>query len=806
MSGPLSGLAPRWRKVVRDLSSHRFRTLLVVLSIAVGVFAITVVMGGRGILLREFEAVYAASVPATISFSVDAADDSVVRAVERFEGVRFAEGRRTLAVRYTKGEQPEAASSAGWDTLHVSALPEFERGRMDLVTLESARSFPPVAGELLLERSVQMVADYAVGDVVSVEAPSGKRTELRVTGIVHDINAFPATFVATATGYVSMDTLRLLDQPTHYNEIHLIAEGAPTRAEASRLAVEVRDDVLGARGVRVLQTSVPEPGSHFLGDIFRAVSLLLLALGVLSLALSGFLVVTTVQAIMAQQVSQVGIMKAVGGRADQIMRMYLVMVAVYGVFAVAVGMPIGAAAGHWFTGYAADLLNFRITTYAPPPSVIALGVAVGLAVPLLAALVPVRLGTRISVVRALNATGMSGTSFGHGLIDRALGLVRGLPRPVALSLRNTFLRKGRLTLTLVTLTLASAVIMSVMSVQSSILATVDEVDMWDFDAQMWFAVPQSREAVERIASRVEGVVAVSGMPEYRSVFTRADGTESQPIDLIGVDPASDFVVPRISEGRWLAAGDRAAIVLNADVAKDEPELRVGSSATFNVLGEDRTFEVVGVVTAGLMGPVAFAPAAYVDEIAGRSGAIMRLQLRTPTDDTWEHARIARVVERRLEERGVPVAFTQTANDQRDQVASQLGILVTFLAIMGVILAAVGVIGLTGTMTINVLESTREIGVMRAIGASHRSIYQIFVTEGVVIALIAWFVGALVSYPMSAALLDMLERAMGLPLAFEYAWSGVGIWLAAVTAIAIAASMLPAFRASQVSVRDAIAYE
>jgi putative ABC transport system permease protein len=55
--------------------------------------------------------------------------------------------------------------------------------------------------------------------------------------------------------------------------------------------------------------------------------------------------------------------------------------------------------------------------------------------------------------------------------------------------------------------------------------------------------------------------------------------------------------------------------------------------------------------------------------------------------------------------------------------------VTFLAIMGVILSAVGVIGLTGTMTINVLESTREIGVMRAIGASHGSIYQIFVTEG-----------------------------------------------------------------------------
>jgi putative ABC transport system permease protein len=799
-------VSPRWRKVVRDLAGHKFRTLLVVLSIAVGIFAITVVMGGRGILLREFEAVYSASVAPTISFDVDAADDNVVRAVGRVEGVRDVEGRRELALRYTEGEQPPDVLSAGWDTLLVRALPDISASRIEKTTLEVGRSWQPAYGEILLEQSVRMVSDYEPGDTITVESPNGTRAVLRIAGLVHDINAFPAHFVAGPTGYVSMETLRLLGEPNQYNSIRLVTEGSPSQAEASRLAMTIRDDVLIARGIRVMQTHVPEPGSHFLGDIFRGVSLLLLALGVLSLFLSGFLVVTTVQAIMAQQVSQVGIMKAIGGRADQVTWMYLVMVTVYGLLAVIVGMPLGAAAGWWFTGFAADLLNFRVTSYTPPAYVVALGVLVGVAVPLLAAIVPVRLGTRISVVSALNSTGMSGTTFGHGLIDRALGLLRGLPRPVALSLRNTFLRKGRLALTLTTLTLASAVVMSVMSVRTSILATVDEVDMWDFDAQFYFALPQSAEAVERIVLRVDDVVAVSSMPEYRSVFSRADGSESGGIDIIGVEPESDFVVPRVAEGRWLEHGDTAAIVLNSDVATSEPELTVGSTATFNVLGEEREFEVVGVVTAGLMGPVAFTPADYLDSVTGNAGAVTRLQIRTPNGDPGEQARVARTVERRLEERSVPVAFTQTSSAQRDQVASQLGILVTFLAIMGVILAAVGVIGLTGTMTINVLESTREIGVMRAIGASHGSIYQIFVTEGVVIALIAWALGAIISYPMSSILLDMLESAMGLPLAFEYSWAGVGIWLAAVIVIAVGASLLPASRAARVSVRDAIAYE
>jgi putative ABC transport system permease protein len=799
-------VSPRWRKVARDLGGHKFRTLLVVLSIAVGIFAITVVMGGRGILLREFETVYGSSVPATISFDVESADESVVREVERYEGVRRAEGLRSFSVRYTRGEQPSEVLSTGWDTLFVRAMPDISTSGIEKTTFEEGRSWPPATGEIVLERSVNMVSDYHPGDIVTVESPGGRRAVLRVTGLVHDINAFPAQFVAGTTGYVSMETLRSLDEPVAFNSIRLVSEQELTQAEASRLAMNIRDDVLVARGLRVLQTYVPEPGSHFLGDIFKGVSLLLLALGVLSLFLSGFLVVTTVQAIMAQQVSQVGIMKAIGGRADQVTWMYLVMVAVYGLLAIIVGMPAGAAAGRWFTEFAADLLNFRVTSLAPPPYVVLLGVLVGVGVPLLAAVVPVRLGTRISVVRALNATGMSGTTFGHGLIDRALGLLRGLPRPVALSIRNTFLRKGRLTLTLTTLVLASAVVMSVMSVRTSILATVDEVDMWRFDAQFYFAVPQSREAVERIASGVEGVTAVSSMPEYRSVYERSDGTESESIDIIGVRPDSDFVVPRITEGRWLVPGDRAAIVLNEDITESEPELTVGTAGSFNILGEEREFEVVGVVSAGLMGPVAFAPVEHLDSVTGFPGAVTRLQVRTPTGDPDEQARVARSVEQRLEQRSVPVAFTQTSSEQRDQVASQLGILVTFLAIMGVILAIVGVIGLTGTMTINVLESTREIGVMRAIGASHGSVYQIFVAEGVLIALIAWAVGAVVSYPMSWMLLDLLSNAMGLPLTFAFSWPGVGLWLGAVTVIAVLASLLPAYRAAQVSVRDAIAYE
>jgi putative ABC transport system permease protein len=140
------------------------------------------------------------------------------------------------------------------------------------------------------------------------------------------------------------------------------------------------------------------------------------------------------------------------------------------------------------------------------------------------------------------------------------------------------------------------------------------------------------------------------------------------------------------------------------------------------------------------------------------------------------------------------------------IEDSLGIIVVFLVILAGLLVAVGGIGLSGTMSINVLESTREIGVMRAVGASHGSIFRVFVTEGFVIGMLSWGGGVVLSFPMSWALVQLLQGAIGVPLTYAFSWQAVGLWLVVVSAISAAASLLPAYRASQVSVRDAIAYE
>jgi putative ABC transport system permease protein len=302
------------------------------------------------------------------------------------------------------------------------------------------------------------------------------------------------------------------------------------------------------------------------------------------------------------------------------------------------------------------------------------------------------------------------------------------------------------------------------------------------------------------------VTSVESWLESQASLTRPDGSENQEIYALGVPGETRFITPEVIEGRWLEPGDKNAVVLNTDVLKDEPYLGVGDTIRLKMRGAEEDWEIVGIVTGQLMGPVAFVERDRLDAAVGANGSVTRLLVQSEDHSADAQARTAQELERRLDDASLPISGSQTQVAQKETIASQLGILVTFLVIMAALLAAVGVIGLTGTMTINVLESTREIGVMRSIGASHGSIFGIYITEGVVIAVMSWALGALLSWPLSVWLVSALGTAMSLPLSYTFSFVGIAAWLATVIAIAVVASLLPAWRASQVSIRDAISYE
>ena len=180
-----------------------------------------------------------------------------------------------------------------------------------------------------------------------------------------------------------------------------------------------------------------------------------------------------------------------------------------------------------------------------------------------------------------------------------------------------------------------------------------------------------------------------------------------------------------------------------------------------------------------------------------------------TDDQSSEGqrRISTQLDQRLRELGYRVSGVQTGAQTREQSAQMVNILVIFLLTMALLTAVVGSIGLTGTMGMNVLERTREIGVMRAIGAVDNAIFKSVVVEGALIGLISWALAVLVSFPISSLLLKIISESMiDLPIPLHFTLSGIGLWLGVVLALSVVASVMPALNAARLTIREVLAYE
>ena len=661
---------------------------------------------------------------------------------------------------------------------------------------------------MLIERASLAWMGLQEGDTFEVESIAGKKQTLRIAGTVHDQTQMVASWVGQGYGYVTPETMLWLGLPDGFDELMFVVAGdTQDRATITAVAQEVRDKI--ERGGRtVYYTWIPTPGRHPAEQTIDPMMLVLGMLGLFSLVASGFLVFNTLQALLAQQTRQIGVMKALGAKNGQILGLYYGMVLIYGLLALLIAVPLGALGAYGLTSYTAGLVNFDIASFGVPPQVLALEVAVGLLVPLLAALYPILGGVRMTAREAMSDYGVSGGNYGQGRVDRLVERVQNLPRPLLLSFRNTFRRKGRLALTLLTLTASGAIFIAVVSTQASMMRSIDEMFNYiKYDVVLGMEREYRIDLLERQALAVPGVAIAEAWRFDSARRVRPDGNESQPINVQAPRADTQLVNPTILEGRWLLPEDENAVVVNTYLLKDEPDIGVGDEITLKLGREETAWRVVGIVGKTDPVPLLYVNLPYYSKLMGGVGRAGAVIIATQQRDPDSQAQMAKVLEQHFESAGLRVATTQTSATQQAQIASQLNVLVVFLMIMAILLAVVGAVGLMGTMSLNVLERTREVGVMRAIGAGGYDILQIVVVEGVLIGLLSWFLAAALAFPLGKLLSDVVGMSViRMNLTYTFSVLGAGIWLGAVVVLAAVASFWPARNASRVTVREVLAYE
>jgi len=807
---------------MRDLSSNRTRTILVVASIAVGIFAVGTVQHLRTVILDEMQAIYNQSGAAHANLIAPGIDDATLDAVRRMPEIVAAEGRNSLSLNV-------AVEPGAWQSFTVTVIDDFANNSVNYLLPAGALANHPAFGvaetrwpekdEIILERGSLDAADalpaaLTVGDGLLVENEAGKRRTLTLTGAIYDPNGFPAAFTGSASGYVDRETFTRLGGTESYSQIVIRVNGTPQQLLDQEYITEIANkvqDKLERGGFTVQQLFVPEPGELLFQNIFDSISLLLAPLGVLALFLSGFLVINTISALMAQQVRQIGVMKSIGARRRQIIRMYLGAVLIYSLLALIIAIPLTMLVTGAVLQFAGSYINITFPAFSLPISVFLLQLGVGVLIPLLAALWPVLRGAAITVRVALAETGVG--TFSVDLLDRVLSRIRGLSRPAQISLRNTFRRRARLALTLLMLVLGGMLFMTIGSVRASLTSLIEAgLSYNNYDIQISFSGAYRINRIEQTLTQVPGVSAVETWAQSLGTRIRPDGTESSTITAIGLPAESDMVKPTLVEGRWLLPDDRNALVISTRLLTDsaDADVGVGDTLVMDIYGKEGEWVVVGIVQV-LSGPPNFVPV-YVNYpyFSRYTGNVMQgdsTQVKIVPNSGYTPETVATAVQEALDVEGYNVGQVFTINLIRRISSGIFDIIIYLLSAMGVLIATVGALGLTGTMSTNVLERTREIGVMRAIGATDGAIQRIVIVEGVLIGLISWVIGAALAYPAGAAISSGVGQVLfSTDLPYTFSAAGLVTWFIIVSILATLASFLPARSASKLTVREVLAYE
>ncbi len=786
-------IAPRYRKAIRDLVRRPGRTLLAVTAMAAGLFQVAVMLTAWALLRPTLDGFHLRTRPASATLSVGRLDDSLLARVRAMPGVAAAEARPTSVMRV-------ARPGTDWLPAMAHVVTDFDHQQLDLFTRDSG-AWPPGPGDVLLERTALRVAGVSVGDSVAVRLDNGRELRVRVAGTVHAPGMAPAWMEHMVPMFVGTDSpLYRADDggQLRFVSTHPLEEGA-IRETADSLRAR-----LTAAGVQVDRVDVPTPGRHPHADQMESFLFLLLAFGLLSVALSTVLLVSMVHALMAEQVQQVGILKTLGGTDTQVAGIYLAQVGMLAAAAIVLGIPLGTLAGRAYAGFSAGILNTDVSAAPFPWWAVAAEIVLGLALPLVAALAPVRRAAAITVREAL-ADAVPPLERLHAL-DRMLGRLAAHSRPLALTLRATLARRSRLVLTVLLLATGGAVFMAALNVAEDWRRSVqDDFARRRYDLMVSFSDRLPVAEVNSLLAELPGATHHECWPSASPWLVGPAGVATVTTALVAPPPGSPLLAPRLQAGQWPGPEDSNRVAINQAVAMRAGGLAVGDSLRLRARGRTRAFAVAGITRELVPMPVVYSSRAAVEDLSGRSSDStrnVRVVLAAHTDADQRAA--ARTLEQIANERGIGIDGIQRMADAKQGILDHLVIILSVLTLASAVVLFVGLLALTTTLALSVVQRTREFGVMSALGATPRAIATQVWVEAMLLSGLSAIVAFVLSVPVSFALEAVCGRIFfKFPLDPWISPAACAGWLVLVVVLGSLASLLPARRAARLLVRDAL---
>jgi putative ABC transport system permease protein len=809
-------------KLFRDLRTTWNRTVLMIIAMSISLLAFSTVLYAYALVDPQISLGYLSTNPASARIVLDVGVkqnqiDAILGAARAEPGVIDATLRTVSTFQMLTPDgrlSPiplQLFIAAPSDPMRIARFP-VEQG-----------SWPPPAGSVLIERDALTFLNLKVGDRVMVVSLNGRPVSLVITGVVHDPSLAPAYEEQKGYGYVSTATLPLLGKPPVLDELAITVADQPggtvpshNREAVVRTALHVASRLKQTLGIAQIQ--VPPPYQHPHQGQMNALLMTFLVFGILSLLLSAILIATMFNGLLTQQIPQIGMLKAIGASLRQVLLLYLIMILLVAAAATAIAFVPGIVLGQgWARLLLTGMLNMDATSLAVPWWTCAVVIATGLILPLVTALFPIVRASQTTVREALDDQGVDQQGVMARRFDTWLARLRGLDRRLLLAFRNIFRRRARFLLTVGLLATAGAIFISGLNALAGIQAipgTLAAEQRWDVEVSLDApaSVPQLIALIEHIphVTHVEAWTQVPTAIQYpgQQSVTRTYPDQGHGSSAVTAIPATSsvFVPPPVLEGRWLRPDDTNAIVLPQMMRSMMPGHVGEATVQLAVGGKLTTWRIVGIVNELFAPTCPCVSQAGFDQATGLAKQANLIRIVTDRHDPQTRIEVSQMVEQALADTGTKVQYVRPFDWLAAVSDGHLYVLVVVFLLIASVMGVVGLIGLGSTMSTNVIERTREFGVMSAIGASASSVRRIVVGEGVFLAVSSCVVAVVLALLLTG-LMDAGVGNLFLSESIPFRFSTIALlaWIVTIVLGAVLATLAPAFRASRLTVREALAY-
>jgi putative ABC transport system permease protein len=786
----------KFRKALSDLTISPRRTFLVVFALVLGIWGVGTVYVSNYILTRDLNTNYQRTRPAQLILHSDAFTDQDVRMVRENPEVETAELRDFTMERIEI--YPDV-----WIPLWIFGVEDFRNPSMAYIFPQEGKIIPD-SGMLLMERDGKLVSGIRVGDSPRIRVGSAM-LNIRISGICFDPAQAPATQDAFIYTYTDKATYsRITGLPCNQRLIVRL-KNVHSAEEVKTIAGRLEKS-FSERGITIRSVEIPRFNQHPHQWQLNTLLFLVGAIGLLALIMGSVLVSQLMRSILAGQLRQIGIMKALGASQIQVFQIYILMLLLMGLSAGLIGVPLSILTGKAFSYFVAGKLNFDILTTTLPFGVYAGLFVTSLLLPILLSVSLLLKGTGIPVLGALSDYGIP-----QNINTRKSRLSERLPFSSAfiMAMRNSIRNSRRLTVTILTMALGVAIFSTGFNVRQSLWNLLSGLKQeMQYDVQVVLCGP---------VAAADAMAPFKSLDNVKEVETWLGGRGELQSKVIASDKGSGIIAlprdtrllkMRIKRGRWLKSSSDFEVVLNQQAMDIYKNPALGSTFSLTVQNKTVNARLVGITEQFERAKIYVDQQQY-DAVFNPAHAINSLVFVARDNDYRKVVQLKKDIERAIAGSGLNVLYVMSQAERVKIIYDHLNIILSTIVMLSFLVLIVSAIGMASATGINIWERTREIGVMRAVGATPRAIYAIFVYEGMIISVMSILIGLLLAYPLSQLAAVFFGRLMlGNAAILDYAFSITGfvITLSVTLLFGWMASRFPAKSAIRIPTHKALSYE